>query len=915
MIPSILSAHLSKIISRQKDRNEYRLIKREFDRSFYISQYPDTIGSELDPIEHYRTQGWRIGLNPHAGFDTLYYRGSNPDVERANRNPFVHFLRHGRKEGRVPKAPNSRDRNFALDYLIIAPEFDVNYYLSRYPDVRSSNIDPIKHYIFYGWKEGRNPRSDFNTGYYCFCNSDLSFNELNPFRHYIEIGRAEGRQSCAAEDREPHLRFMYTSNLTTDLNAVPSLRPCNENDYCLAVPFDFIMTSGTVTRVAAVIHVYYTELLPAIIGYITNVPVPTDLFISTDTIDKKAIITNYLREYLHGKVEVRVFENRGRDIAPFIVGFSDVFERYEYFIHLHTKRSPHGGGPLEGWLEYILLNLLGSERIVKSVFSLFENENVGIVFPQHLFALRGILNWGYDFEMAADLLRRAGFHLDKLHLLEFPSGSMFWGRSAALRPLLDLDIEFAAFPDEAGQVDGTLAHAIERSFLFFAEIAGFRWAKIISKQIAYPIKNTLLESNTQEDVSSNLALTYRPLLLRQLSGITATEKAIKEVRRIIYFPSSNKKPRLNLLVPTINPHQTFGGVSTALKMFDDLERCYNTVADFRIIVTDAAVVSEAGVRFKKYSFRGLSPHDTNSGHVIVEAVERRFEPLTVRSSDIFVATAWWTADLAFEAIDVQKKMFKKSNKLIYLIQDFEPNFYGWSSNWILADNTLRRGDETVAVINSYELCQYLLKEYLFDTIYYIGYKRNGLIRIDGIEERQKIIIFYGRPHVTRNLFEILVDGISLWQQRNPTIAREWRIVSLGEEYSPEALAHVCNVEIGGKLSLEDYSTYLRTASVGISLMLSPHPSYPPLEMAEAGVVTITNSCFGKNLSQWADNIIALDKLTDDTISEAISNAIIRVKANAFPLQQTMKDPNMSANVHPNVTEYSAKSLGRLLKLE
>ena len=30
-------------------------------------------------------------------------------------------------------------------------------------------------------------------------------------------------------------------------------------------------------------------------------------------------------------------------------------------------------------------------------------------------------------------------------------------------------------------------------------------------------------------------------------------------------------------------------------------------------------------------------------------------------------------------------------------------------------------------------------------------------------------------------------------------------------------------------------------------MLSPHPSYPPLEMAEAGVTTITNCYGGKDL--------------------------------------------------------------------
>jgi lipopolysaccharide biosynthesis protein len=187
-------------------------------------------------------------------------------------------------------------------------------------------------------------------------------------------------------------------------------------------------------------------------------------------------------------------------------------------IHLHTKRSPHGGDPLEGWLDYLLGNLLGSQQIVKSVFKLFWEFNIGIVYPQHFFFVRKLLNWGYDFEFAAALLSH------KLHLLEFPSGSIFWGRSAAVRPLLDLQLQFSDFPDEAGQIDGTLAHAIERTILYFAELAGFRWAKILSDSADYPVKNVVLQTKTDYDISFNLALTYRPLLLKQLSGCTTTDK-------------------------------------------------------------------------------------------------------------------------------------------------------------------------------------------------------------------------------------------------------------------------------------------------------------------------------------------------------------------------------------------------------
>jgi hypothetical protein len=55
-------------------------------------------------------------------------------------------------------------------------------------------------------------------------------------------------------------------------------------------------------------------------------------------------------------------------------------------------------------------------------------------------------------------------------------------------------------------------------------------------------------------------------------------------------------------------------------------------------------------------------------------------------------------------------------------------------------------------------------------------------------------------------------------------------------------------------------------------MLSPHPSYPPLEMAEAGMITLTNRFDGKDLSLRSDNIISIDVLTPETLAEEIARA-------------------------------------------
>jgi O-antigen biosynthesis protein len=95
---------------------------------------------------------------------------------------------------------------------------------------------------------------------------------VNPFRHYIEHGRQEGLSPRNQTGREPHLRLVYDPGLIGSLNAVPSLRPFDENDYCMEVPFQFDLSTVAMNRVAAIIHVYYPDLLPKILSYLRNIP-------------------------------------------------------------------------------------------------------------------------------------------------------------------------------------------------------------------------------------------------------------------------------------------------------------------------------------------------------------------------------------------------------------------------------------------------------------------------------------------------------------------------------------------------------------------------------------------------------------------------------------------------------------------
>ena len=296
----------------------------------------------------------------------------------------------------------------------------------------------------------------------------------------------------------------------------------------MEVPFKYLPKPGSqaTPTVAAIVHVHYPELTAELCAYLRNLPPSANIFVSTDDPGKRASIAEAMAQWQVHAAEIRVLPNRGRDIAPKLVGFADVHDRHEFVLHLHTKKSPHIKHGVS-WRKYLLEHLLGSPLIVQNIIATMQlRPDLGMVFPQHWHAIRRWIHWGGNLEAARELSQRIGVQLPSALEPDFPSGSMFWARSRALGPLLDLGLSFEDFPPEQGQTDCTLAHTIERLFLVACERAGYRWAKIAVRDL-HPDPCGIMEITNPLDLNWFVSHLTRRLIDQRIDEVQSRPVAVE----------------------------------------------------------------------------------------------------------------------------------------------------------------------------------------------------------------------------------------------------------------------------------------------------------------------------------------------------------------------------------------------------
>lgn len=227
------------------------------------------------------------------------------------------------------------------------------------------------------------------------------------------------------------------------------------------------------------VHIFYEELSEEIAAYLANIELSKRIYITTKPKEKASFIFSvFERHGLAGVTEIEVVPDYGTDIAPFIFESGKKFADHDICLKIHSKMASNE--PLEfgeGWRRHLYRELMADGvRVNAIVNTMLAHPELGVMIPHHYPDINPeSISIGVNYYQMRRILNKIGIGLQPNQQIEFPAGSMFWFRGKALIELGELGFDWTDFGQGVVERDGTLAHGMERCFLFFSAKAGMKW--------------------------------------------------------------------------------------------------------------------------------------------------------------------------------------------------------------------------------------------------------------------------------------------------------------------------------------------------------------------------------------------------------------------------------------------------------
>ena len=256
-------------------------------------------------------------------------------------------------------------------------------------------------------------------------------------------------------------------------------------------PQDLNAISGK--KIAIHFHVFYVDLLDEIYSHLVNIRIPFTLFITVVNDDDLTKAEKFFTANSHNfEVKIRKVENRGRDIYPFYQALHDCYKEFDVIAQFHTKKSLHTDfGNI--WRKYLYNNLLGSKYFFENLILYLEkNEKLGFattpiiplkdVYRAYFGYVENRVEYKANIEFA---LNAFDVPTDRLYSrkknMDFPCGNMFVAKTNAIKQFFEAELDKNSFPDEEGQLTGTLQHYVELMWKYIVQYNGFEYCEVINK--------------------------------------------------------------------------------------------------------------------------------------------------------------------------------------------------------------------------------------------------------------------------------------------------------------------------------------------------------------------------------------------------------------------------------------------------
>lgn len=336
-----------------------------------------------------------------------------------------------------------------------------------------------------------------------------------------------------------------------------------------------------------------------------------------------------------------------------------------------------------------------------------------------------------------------------------------------------------------------------------------------------------------------------------VTGITSPDPFLVDFKRKFSgrtYSLDGKVTRVNVMMSSLDPDNVFGG---CLGMLHLAKKFQESGLSVRILLTDQQVIS-------KSAFMKVSKHDQQLSDFLQQVELTPFYsrdfPVAITKDDIFVATSWWTAHLAQEAV-----AHTDLARFIFFEQDYEPIFYEHSSYRVLAEQCYQF--DYYPIFSTEILRNFFIAEGLLRADCHGDFINNPVLRFQMEQEQLSVrpgkrkLLFYGRPQpfYTRNLFALGCLAIDHAYELGYFREDEWEVISIGGDTGDQYLPSGLRIRHVGRFDLQEYKSFLPGHDVGMALMHSPHPGLLPFEMSAAGMLVVTN-VFGMKNQDYFDGI-------------------------------------------------------------